>query len=653
MIFKRILKDRLHGNALILLVLFAASALRLTYVMWLKNTPVGEKMLIDSAYYHREALRLVSEGWIGDQVFFMNPFYSYFLALIYTYLGPSWQWIWIIQSAMGTMICYFTYVLGGRLWNKRVGLIAAAFLALYGALVFYDGALLTASPILFLNTWALMLLFGRKRLHWTSLIGAGILLGLSATARPFSIIFALAMVPIFFRANRAKFVKNVIFLWGGIFLAVMPVIMRNYAIGGEWGLTTSSAGMNFYVGNHPGATGIYAQVDFLSTAEPDREREEFMREADRRCQCELTPGEASRYWFGQGLTFIIEYPQEYGRLLLRKAYFFLNQVESQNNLSFYFARDFSPILRWAFVGWWLVCPLGIAGWFASPRALKWSPLAIYFLCYWLGCMMFFVSSEYRLPVVPVLALYGAHMVLFVWQAVRKGRLVSLSRPFIALVLIAIPVIYKDILAQKLTLRRVDYYNFAALYERDGNMEQAANLYQKSLEIDPYFQPARTGLERTKKGAKPTVKVLDQAQSAFQRAEYDEAINKFKEAIRRGHNEPETYNNWGLSLYKVGQMQDAEQAFENALKIRPGYDKAAFNMALVKRAQGASDAAHMYIDQALSYNPTYRQALYKRGEWAAEEGNYVRAVSDWEKLSELVGGDERLQVKIDSLNEVIP
>ena len=69
MIFKSILKDRLHGNALILLALFASLALRLTHVLQLKDTPVGEKLLIDSAYYHQEALRLVSEGWIGDQVF--------------------------------------------------------------------------------------------------------------------------------------------------------------------------------------------------------------------------------------------------------------------------------------------------------------------------------------------------------------------------------------------------------------------------------------------------------------------------------------------------------------------------------------------------------------------------------------------------------
>ena len=106
----------------------------------------------------------------------------------------------------------------------------------------------------------------------------------------------------------------------------------------------------------------------LSSAEPERERIEFIEEAQRRCRCELTPAEASRYWLGQGLSFIVESPADYIHLILRKAYLFFNGVESQNNLSFYFAQDFSPILSWAFIGWWFICPLGIAGWFISSRS---------------------------------------------------------------------------------------------------------------------------------------------------------------------------------------------------------------------------------------------------------------------------------------------
>ena len=650
---KGIYKGCFRGNERILSVLCAAMVLRLAYMLQLKNTPVGNKLFIDSAFYHEAALRLIKAGWMGDQVFFMNPFYSYFLALVYTCLGVDWIGIWFIQSAMGTMVCYFTYALGTRVWNKEVGLVAAGSLSLYGILIFYDGALLTASPILFLNTWALFLLFSREKPHWIFLIGAGILLGLSATARPFSLLFALVMVPIFFRENRTQFLKKSLLLWAGIIFVIMPVIMRNYAIGGEWGLTTSSAGMNFYVGNHSGATGIYAQVDFLSSAEPERERIEFIEEAQRRCRCELTPAEASRYWLKQGLLFIVKSPAAYAHLIVRKTYLFLNGVESQNNLSFYFAQDFSPILSWAFIGWWFICPLGIAGWFISSRESKYSPLAIYCLCYWSACMLFFVSSEYRLPVVPVLALYGAYFMVSFWNAARDRRLRFWIRPCIVLALISIPVLYKDAFAQRLTMRRVDYYNFAALYEREGERGQAASLYRKALEIDPYFQPARLGLKRVEnEDFSSGSEALKMAHSALSMREYAKAIHYFEEAVASGYKTPEALNNMGFSMYKAGKLRAAEEALAEALKLRRTYDKASFNMALVKKALGMSDSAFVYMDRALQLNPAYRQALYKRGEWAVEEGDFKRGIESWQTLLSLVGEDERLRAKIDSLYEVM-
>ena len=40
-------------------------------------------------------------------------------------------------------------------------------------------------------------------------------------------------------------------------LVLAPVALRNRAAGGELVLTTSQAGANFYIGNHPGADGRY------------------------------------------------------------------------------------------------------------------------------------------------------------------------------------------------------------------------------------------------------------------------------------------------------------------------------------------------------------------------------------------------------------
>ena len=174
--------------------------------------------------------------------------------------------------------------------------------AIYQPYVFYDGALLTAAPITFLNLAALYgLAHAQGAARW--LLATGLLLGLSATARPMVLLF-VAVVAGWFVAQWGRRGWRP---WGlvavGCGLVVGAVACRNYLVGGEWLLTTSSAGMNFYVGNHPEANGIYAQVDFLPSAEPDLEREAFIREAEARTGRELTPAQASRYWLVAGLRF--------------------------------------------------------------------------------------------------------------------------------------------------------------------------------------------------------------------------------------------------------------------------------------------------------------------------------------------------------------
>ena len=68
-------------------ILGCALALRLVYVYLIRETPLGEVLLIDSDFYQREALRIVGGDWWEGRPFFMNPFYPYFLAVIYVLGG--------------------------------------------------------------------------------------------------------------------------------------------------------------------------------------------------------------------------------------------------------------------------------------------------------------------------------------------------------------------------------------------------------------------------------------------------------------------------------------------------------------------------------------------------------------------------------------
>ena len=276
-------------EAILWAILIAALGVRLAYLYQAVDTPLFDVLLIDSEFYDRRARAIVTGDWLGDQPFFMNPFYSYFLAVIYALLGDEYWWVGLVQAALGTGSCYLIYALGRKLWSAQIGLLAAGMAAIYQPYVFYDGALLTAAPITFLNLAALYCLaHAQGAARW--LLGAGLLLGLSATARPMVLLFVAAVAGWFVAQGGRRGWRRWGLVAAGCGLIVGTVACRNYLVGGEWLLTTSSAGMNFYVGNHPEANGIYAQVDFLPSAEPDLEREAFIREAETRTGREADPG---------------------------------------------------------------------------------------------------------------------------------------------------------------------------------------------------------------------------------------------------------------------------------------------------------------------------------------------------------------------------
>ena len=126
---------------------------------------------------------------------------------------------------------------------------------------------------------------------------------------------------------------------------------------------------------------------------------------------------------------------------------FWNGVEAQNNLSLYLARDFVPLLRWCVLGWGLVAPLAVVGWATSRRS---SLLDLYLASYLAACLLFFTSSEYRLPVVPVILLYAASWIANVATWVGGGSHRRLLGSCLLVALVALPINYRDAGAERLT-----------------------------------------------------------------------------------------------------------------------------------------------------------------------------------------------------------
>jgi hypothetical protein len=146
------------------------------------------------------------------------------------------------------------------------------------------------------------------------LFAAGAVTGALALTRENALVFAAIIGAWILWRERAT--RLGIFV-AGLALVLLPVALRNLAVGGELTLTTSQSGPNFYMGNHEGATGHYVPL------KPGREMPEFERVdatdlAQQATGRTLTPREVSAYWWKSSLKWMGEHPGDWAVLLGRK-----------------------------------------------------------------------------------------------------------------------------------------------------------------------------------------------------------------------------------------------------------------------------------------------------------------------------------------------
>ena len=95
---------------------------------------------------------------------------------------------------------------------------------------------------------------------------------------------------------------------------------------------------------------------------------------------------------------------------------------------------------------------------------------------------------------------------------------------------------------------------------------------------------------------------------------------------------EAHNNWGITLQGLGQMQEATEQYEQALRISPDYASAHNNLGATLMRQGKVQEAISHYEQALRLKPDDAEAhnnlgaaLRRRGQVQEAIGHYEQAV----------------------------
>lgn len=356
---------------------------------------------MDTGAYLDLARQVIGGHWaLGPGLYYVSPLYIYFLAFI-DGLTDSLTAVRVVQVLLGTAAVGCVFASAREWFGERAAWIAAGLAALTGVLTFYEAVLLqssldgalTAAALLFL-TFALT----RGRPRWYGLAGATF--GVMALNRP-NVIVAVAAVAVMLLVVRRT--KPAMWLTIGLVASLAPATIRNVVVAGAWSPLSSQGGLNFYIGNHDSASGLYAGVPGVPPT-IDGQHSGTRAVAESALHRPLTDTQVSDYFFGLGWSWIRAHPGAWLRLFARKAFYLLNAQHTALPLSYpFYAYDARTLLRWLVVGTGLLAPLGLVGfglgWWtmAGERRAAFLVWLTFVPAYCLSVVVFFVAERYRLP----------------------------------------------------------------------------------------------------------------------------------------------------------------------------------------------------------------------------------------------------------------
>jgi len=265
----------LSAKRVLLYLVLAGLLVRVVYLGEVSALPFFHDPVGDSARYLDRAREIAAGDMVGDRPFFYGGMlYPYMIALDLLVFGENLYPICLAQALAGCALAWVIHALvlagartGGGTTPVRAAAVAAAALALfYGPFAFLEADLLMISWTLLLLMSAALLLVkaageetreGRgRRIAWIGT--AGLCLGLAASERPnlVALLPALAIWVLLCVPAPSRFPGMLALLaGGGVVLAGVTAI--NHAASGRWIPLTTSSGINFYIGNNPGARGTF------------------------------------------------------------------------------------------------------------------------------------------------------------------------------------------------------------------------------------------------------------------------------------------------------------------------------------------------------------------------------------------------------------
>jgi len=563
--------------AFFLLIFAFAFTIRLIYLFRIESFPLFYYLMGDGRSYDEWAQQIAAGDWLGKGVFYQAPLYPYFLGLLQVVFGHDLWSIRLIQIALGALSCSFLYLAGKLFLSREAGIAAGFMLSLYAPAIFFDALIQkTVLDLLWITLLLFLLATAESKPHWSRWGAAGVVMGLLGLTRENALVW-LFVLPIWIWLHFTEHKARLRLGWVGIFflglaLVLLPVGLRNLEVGGEFTLTTSQFGPNFFIGNNPLADGSYIPLR-SGHSSPQYERRDATELAEQALGRSLTPGEVSAYWLRRSWDYISSRPLDWLRLLGRKWMMTWNVRELEDTEDFYLYKNWSGLLR--VLGWMnhfgVLAPLAALGFVLTWRRRR----QLWLLYLLLGTLafsvaMFYVFGRYRFSMVPLLTLFAGAGLTGLFALLRERSMRQLLT-CAAVLLLAVAAVHWPVIDQSGPSASA-LNNLGIALARQGRIAEAIRSYELAIRARPAFAVAHNNLAAT----------------LARQGKLDEAIRYYREAVRIDPDYATAHNNLGIVLARRGDLEGAATHFRLALRIQPQFAEARQNLSRALARQGRKD-----------------------------------------------------------------
>ncbi len=562
----------------VLAVAALALIVRVVALSQMTATPYLQIDTIDARGYQVWAADILAGNWLPGRHFYQSPLYAYYLAGVTAVFGASPWPPRIIQVLLGSAGAGLLVLVGSRIFNRRVGVIAGVVFATYGPMVLEEISLAKTALLIFGGllgfTLFLRALDARNErrmavaglVFGVTVIGVGqwllALLGLAAY-----LAFGARLPTALGRRLAALFL-------GGALVALGPIVAWNSYWGSGFMLTSGDAGLNLYLGNNPLTTGLSGRPKGLRDV-PEFEEGDSRRLAERDAGHALTPSGVSRHWSRKAVGWALAHPIDFVTTTARKVTVLWNSYEIPDSYHFAFIRQ--QYLPWLWVGttFAIVGPLGLFGLVLAFRHPAARPLYVVCLGYLAVIALFYVRSRYRMPAIPFLMVFAAVAIDWAIRILPRDdwRPVAILGAGLVLGGFFVNRAYCEPATPTAPALCLDgdiwfdgeWQKLAEWYERRGDLPTAAAYLHRAAAGESQRGPGQTQLWLGRLELALAQRSQDPAQRA---AHLATAVPALERAVQLGFHLWEANTYLATSYQMQGRRPDALTASAAALRSRP-------------------------------------------------------------------------------------